>query len=170
MSLVKTQATLDDAQEVLHDSDFLNPSNLMALSGGELSQAFSFDVADQGYILRFNTKEDGFLKDQIVFEMLGNQIHIPEILSIKKRGDLYCCFSKRCPGILFEDHSLEEQVALLPNMMSSLKRIHSHDISNTSGFGWWYSEDRDGKFSSWKLSLDARVNHFNTNDYIAKTI
>ncbi|EHT2370623.1 hypothetical protein KXB16_004805, partial [Salmonella enterica subsp. enterica serovar Infantis] len=61
----KPELTATSVEKFLIEK-FDSVSDLMQLSEGEESRAFSFDVGGRGYVLRVNSCADGFYKDRYV--------------------------------------------------------------------------------------------------------
>ena len=62
----KPELTATSVEKFLIEK-FDSVSDLMQLSEGEESRAFSFDVGGRGYVLRVNSCADGFYKDRYVY-------------------------------------------------------------------------------------------------------
>ncbi len=83
----KPELTATSVEKFLIEK-FDSVSDLMQLSEGEESRAFSFDVGGRGYVLRVNSCADGFYKDRYVYRHFASAaLPIPEVLDI---GEFSC--------------------------------------------------------------------------------
>ena len=72
-----------------------------ASSRGQIARAFSFEVAGQGYIVRFVTSNmaASFGKDQFMFHRLSSpEIPVPSIIYTGTFNDFHFAISRRVPG------------------------------------------------------------------------
>jgi len=155
MSTHKTTADQSLILSFLKDNFFKEVSNLEVITGGEGSQAYSFDVHDKGYIIRVNKHHTlGFRKDEYVFNHYASpSIPIPKILKIGKiNSDLRFCISQRVKGKVLLSFTREELEILKDVILEVLDAIHATDISETKGYGKWDAEGK-GEAESWKEYL-----------------
>jgi len=137
-------------------------SNIKYISGGESSQAFSFKVDNEEYVIRVNDRNpDGFRKDEYAFKHFSsNGIPIPEVISLgKMNDDYYFCISRKAKGKTIEAFSDLERENILPDILHVLDKIHAIDILGKAGYGKWNS-DGIAKKASWRdalLSVDEYV-------------
>jgi hygromycin-B 4-O-kinase len=135
-------------------------SNLMFIAGGEGSQAFSFEVNREKFIIRVNKHSDnGFKKDQYAFLHFASYgIPIPEVLKIDKLEDgHYFAISKKVEGDLFKNLPDEEFDETLPQLFKNIEVIHEILVSDKAGYGKWNSSGVAEK-TSWKeVLLDVDV-------------
>lgn len=91
----KPELTATSVEKFLIEK-FDSVSDLMQLSEGEESRAFSFDVGGRGYVLRVNSCADGFYKDRYVYRHFASAaLPIPEVLDI---GEFYIVEDRRIRG------------------------------------------------------------------------
>jgi hygromycin-B 4-O-kinase len=154
-SIHKTKIEQVTAQAFL-DSHYKSPvSNLVSILGGEGSQAFSYEINGEKFILRVSRHSDqGFQKDQYAHAHFKSQeIPIPEIMEIGKMEDgQYFALSQRVEGDLIKNLSDKEFDETLPSLFKTLESIHSINISDKEGYGKWNSEGVADK-QSWKEVL-----------------
>lgn len=148
------------------DSHYPDPiSDLVTISGGEGSQAFSFIVNGEPRIIRVNKHETlGFKKDEYASKYYSSPaIPIPEIYEIGKIDDnLHFCISQKAEGKILTSFSTTELDALQPAVFDVLNAIHNADISDTKGYGKWDAEG-NGDSQSWKECL------LNVNKHVKDT-
>jgi hygromycin-B 4-O-kinase len=138
-------------------SEFI--SNLEMIIGGEGSQAYSFEIGAEKYIIRINKHYSlGFKKDEYAYVNYSKKnIPIPKIYKIGKIDEQYnFCISQRAEGKVLNSLSLDNLDKLNQELFRILDLIHAVDISNTEGYGKW-NELGFGENKSWKeriLSAD----------------
>ncbi len=166
------QATI----EAFLQSHYKSPvTDIVAISGGEGSQAFSFNVNNEAFILRVNKHlNTGFKKDEYAFRHFNSQeIPIPEVTEIGTvNSGEYFAISKKVDGTLFKHLSDREFDEALPNLFITLDSIHAIDVSDKEGYGKW---DEDGKSDkeSWKsflLNVDEYAVHMFGNSMLEKEV
>ncbi len=132
--------------------------NINPLKGGEISQAFTFDTPDGGYVIRVNRHgTDGFKKDNYAYLNFNSEtVPVPKIIDIGQIDDTYSfALAKRADGAsmksIIQEARREKKLApdFVPLCLETLDAIHAIDISNTSGFGAWKDDGQANK-SSWK--------------------
>lgn len=93
----KPELTATSVEKFLIEK-FDSVSDLMQLSEGEESRAFSFDVGGRGYVLRVNSCADGFYKDRYVYRHFASAaLPIPEVLDIGEFSESLTCLKPNCP-------------------------------------------------------------------------
>ncbi len=161
MSKAKTSIEIEDVKIFLTKNFSSETKNLEFLKGGELSQAFSFDDDKGSYVIKIRkTRANAKIRDPFEKELLASQyvssrdktIPIPDIVNLgtfsgEKRNRVIYCIVEKSPGVnvlLFPPEKSEEADVKLIEM---LHKIHSIDISKTSGYGNW-SNLQEVKFNS----------------------
>jgi hygromycin-B 4-O-kinase len=120
------------------------------IKGGESSQAYRFRSKERNLIIRVNTSDGSFKKDEYAFErFISPDLPIPEILHIGEDKGYAFAVSILAEGITVKDVLPEEFPLVLPEILSVLDTIHATDISQTTGFGKWDTSGIGG-YSSWK--------------------
>ncbi len=150
-------------------------SNLTPLAGGEGSQAFGYNVNGQDLVIRVNKHFDqGFKKDRYAYENFNSlEIPIPKIIDIGQMEDgQYFVISERVDGELFKNLDDEEFDKNLPSLFSTLKFIHSIDVSDKIGYGKFNAEGV-GETKTWKeylLKVDEYAVHMFDNSMLEKDV
>ncbi len=155
MSTHKTTVDKDMVLTFLKDTFSKDVSDFEVISGGEGSQAYSFNDKGEQYIIRVNKHHTlGFRKDEYAsLNYSSPLIPIPKILKIGRiNDDLRFCISQRVEGKILDLFSAAELNSLLPNMFEVLDAIHATDVSNTKGCGKW-DADGQGEDKTWKEYL-----------------
>jgi len=146
MSTLKAQFTPAEAKRLLIAQGY-KPRGLIALSGGEASQAYAFEDAGRELVLRVNKQFDynrdlwaaGFIHD--------SRVPIPRIVAAGKHDYLFWAISARARGKMLGQLPQEELEALVPKIVETLHVVHSIDVSKSHGFGK-VGPDGNGPFKS----------------------
>ncbi|HEY8741727.1 MAG TPA: aminoglycoside phosphotransferase family protein [Chloroflexota bacterium] len=134
-------------------------TDLVALRGGEISQAFAFCAAGQDYIVRFNRSSAGFTHDQYAWQHYASPaLPIPRVLEIGQTGELHYCISERVPGTDLWSLPEAEHRRLLSLALDTLDDIHAIDVHGTTGYGEGGAPGV-GRYPSWQQYLAATVEH-----------
>jgi hygromycin-B 4-O-kinase len=154
MSLTKTKVEKEAVDDFLKIHFGEQVSNIETIQGGELSQAFSFRIQDEEYVIRINANPEGFQKDVYAFKHFSSaKLPIPEITEIGKLNDTqYFAISKKASGTVLDKLSKQEYEAAIPSLLDILDVIHAIDVYKQGKFGGWNS-DGAAYFSSWKEHL-----------------
>ncbi|WP_308635817.1 phosphotransferase family protein [Paenibacillus silvisoli] len=121
------------------------------MQGGNLSRVFSFVHEGQHYVVKFNEMENAYRTDRFVSALLSGQgIPFPRVIGDGTVADsLKYIIMERVEGGIVADCSMEQQNALMPELVQLLDRINRVQVSDTSGFGW-ITPDGSGTSSSWR--------------------
>lgn len=165
-----------EAVQIFLDNYYDKPvSNLTFIAGGEGSQAFSFEINDEDFIIRINRHSDnGFKKDLYAFtHFKSSVIPIPEVLQIGMVDDgYYYAISRKAAGKLFKTLPDKEFDISLPDLFKVLEAIHQTPVSNTAGYGKWNSEGTAEK-NTWKtvmLDVDMFAKSMFGNTFLEKDV
>jgi hygromycin-B 4-O-kinase len=154
VSLTKTKVNEKEVESFLDARFKEQVLDLEAIKGGELSQAFSFSVQGENFVLRVNADSTGFHKDVYAFKYFGSaQLPIPEITEIGELNQAqHFAISKKAKGTVLDKLSEEEYDQVIPFALDVLDTIHSIDVRGQGKFGRW---DIRGvaPFNSWKEHL-----------------
>ncbi|MBD3721720.1 hypothetical protein IE992_28230 [Klebsiella pneumoniae] len=166
MRYEKPELTATSVEKFLIEK-FDSVSDLMQLSEGEESRAFSFDVGGRGYVLRVNSCADGFYKDRYVYRHFASAaLPIPEVLDIGEFSEsLTYCISRRAQGVTLQDLPETELPAVLQPVAEAMDAIAAADLSQTSGFGP-FGPQGIGQYTTWRDFIcaiaDPHVYHWQT--------
>lgn len=141
MSTAKTRIEIRLAEQFLDREFDSNASSLKKIKGGELSEAFLFEVGKSQYVLRVHSKSKDFLKDQYAYKHFRSEgIPIPEIVKYGRfdSGHFYAV-SNKAPGVTQDELPLPKRKTAIPSVLETLDAIHGVDISNSKGYGYWRS-------------------------------
>lgn len=151
MSTLKTKI---DSEAV---SDFLNKrydstfTDFTKITGGELSQAFSYTIDGTSFVIRINRDDHGFKKDQYSYEHFASpQIPIPKTIDLGTFSDtFFYSITEKVPGKILDEFKESEQ--LVTSVLETLDVIHSTPISGEK-YGHW-DETGEGSHDTWKAHL-----------------
>ncbi len=169
MSTVKTKIDQDIVLSHLKENFEDSVNNFQFITGGEMSQAFSFDAKDGSFIIRVNSSERSFRKDAYAYEnFAASNIPIPEILKIGKLNEtLYFCISRKAEGKIIDNLTEEEYQETFPDLLRVMDAIHAVGVKESFGYGKW-SPDGTAKFGSWKEFI-LMVNEFPDKEHLFET-
>lgn len=145
--------------------------DLAPVEGGQVARTFSFRVADQEYIVRFNLDRmltSNFPKEAYIVRKLAvTLLPVAPILRVGRLGDLHFAISRKLPGKTLQEHTPQEVHALLPQILDLLEMAHGVDISGTQGYGVFDDQGR-GSDLSWHASLLKVAGEEDERDYFGK--
>jgi hygromycin-B 4-O-kinase len=124
-------------------------TDVVALVGGEWSQAFGFRQGGKDYVIRFNPSDDDFLHDEYASKFGSQHLPIPKIIRIGTGFDGHFAISERAFGTMIDDLDAVAVRRILPSLFSTLTAIREADVSDSTGFGLW-DEAGNGLQPSWK--------------------
>jgi len=156
MPSVKAIVDETSVKEFLIDK-YETPLNIQFISGGQLSQAFSYSVGNDEYILKIRKDIEALNKEKEIFDKLSkydSTIPIPKVFDSglfaeKEDHSLFYCISEKCDGDI--SWKLDSGVLdiLKSNMLEILLEIHQTDISETRGYGdWWVF--KEASHTTWR--------------------
>ena len=151
MSTIKTKIQKEKVINFLQNHFQENISNLTSVEGGEISQAFSFHKKSKDFVIRINSRSDGFEKDKYAFEHFSTAvIPIPKVLEIGRFDNMYYyAISEKAQGKILQNLSDAEYKETFPELFDILNSIHNISIPEVSGFGCW-SIDGSMETKTWK--------------------
>ena len=145
--------------------------DLAPVEGGQVARTFSFRVADQEYIVRFNLDRmltSNFPKEAyLVRKLAGTSLPLAPLLHVGRLGDLHFAISRKMPGKMLQEHTPREVQALLLQILDLLEMAHSVDTSETQGYGVFDDQGR-GLDASWHASLLKIADEEDERDYFGK--
>ena len=124
---------------------------LAPIGTGQIARVFSFSVAGEDYIVRFNTGKlaMAFGKDQLIAKKLASSgIPVPPILHRGTFDDLCLAVSSRYSRVPLDELNVDEYRQVVPALIETLDAIHRTDISDTQNYGD-FDERGAGLFPSW---------------------
>lgn len=123
-----------------------------ALSGGEWSAAFGYTLRCNEYVIRFAKLKEDYEKDFIASTYTNNTVCIPEVYEIGEAFEGYFAISERMHGLFFDELNGMQMKNALPSLFEVLDSLRNINISDTTGYGWWQSNNV-GSASTWQQYL-----------------
>lgn len=142
----------DQAREFIEAHLKIVPSEVKLIGEGAWSRCFGFHHGDQELAIRFGKYLDDFEKDRVACEYAGPGLPIPEVTEIGQAFDGYYSIATRVHGVPLESVDGDQWHALLPSLVSAMEAMRVADLSATSGFGGWGSEQK-ASHSCWSEYL-----------------
>lgn len=146
-------------------------TGLVTVEGGSVARTFAFRTDGQEYILRFNLDKmltSNFPKEAyLAKKLIPHQIPIAPIIQVGQQEDLHFIISQRMPGRMLEEHTPEEVIHILPELIELLARLHQIDVSDTSGYGVFDYKGK-GMATSWYTSLASVIEEEDEQDYFGR--
>lgn len=115
-------------------------SEFVPLSGGKHSYAFSYVDDSKPYVIRLNTTDAGFIKDEFAALHFGsNAIPVPKIVHLGVFDENYqYCISEKVPGATVRAGYNRKEYDSLTTQFEMIERISAIPIPDTfTGIGRW---------------------------------
>lgn len=154
MSKKKTELTLREVKRFLQEHFAVEAGNVRQLIEGEVSQAFSFECGEIGYVIRIGKSIEGFKKDAYAYSHFRSErIPIPRVIKIGYIDEQHIfCIAEKMPGITLQDVGSETMKHLLRPTTEVWLALRDCDISSTTGFGDFDADGR-GAYGTWREYL-----------------
>jgi len=164
MSSVKTivdSSTVEQFLRQKYKSDILK---FQFIKGGQLSQAFSFSVNNNAYVIKIRKDMHALKKEKAIFETLPDKdpsIPLPKIHDLgifNKTGTpvLYYCICDLCEGQMLYEYGHTALLDFKSPFIEILVKINLVDISETQHYGHWEDFNK-APFRSWAEFMDDYV-------------
>lgn len=138
--------------------------SVIALDGGNWSNAYAFESKGRDYVVRFGEHEDDYAKDRVASNFASENLPVPRVTEVGKAFDGYFAISERVFGKMLDDLDKAKMKAMVPSVLKTLDAMRAIDLSKTTGYGRWDASGR-APYASWRdYLLDI------TNDYPGRRI
>lgn len=127
-------------------------SDVAALGKGEWSQAFSFRNLGNDYVIRFGLYSDDFKKDRIAADYAKQDLPIPKVIEIGQAFDRHFAISERAFGNMLDGQNEQGMAQVVPAVLKMLDAMRTTNISSTSGYGNW-NTDQIAPYQTWQECL-----------------
>ncbi|MDF2963373.1 MAG: hypothetical protein K0S39_5108 [Paenibacillus sp.] len=153
MSYQKPDIDTAAAEAVLEQHWGGKVQNVTAITGGNLSQVYSFNYEGKGYVIRFSDMKDAFVRESYIAELLSSQgVPFPRIFGQGKAGELTYCISERVEGKVLADLPDDQKNSLVPDLVGLISGMNQVKLGTTGGFGWITSHG-EGAYDTWENYL-----------------
>jgi hygromycin-B 4-O-kinase len=133
-------------------------SEVALIGTGMFSQAFSFRLGTQEYVIRLNSYKEDFLKDAFADRHFASVLPIPKMIFCGQLNqDYYFAITERCMGRTLGSLAKHSICQILPSLFDSLYALHFLDTSQYSGWGLTDTSGY-GLFASWEEYLRSFYN------------
>ena len=145
------KTNFSDAQiERLILKTYPDMSDLMPLSGGLVSQTFSFQSGEGKYIFQIGGKRDDYEKQLYISKRYRNAFPVREILSIKETEEgIAYCISRFIKGRKLFDLSDRERRELSTPLIEALSQMAKAEIPTDGGYGR-FDANGHAPYKTWK--------------------
>jgi hygromycin-B 4-O-kinase len=131
----------------------LKASNIEKIGAGMFSQAFSFKIEQQAFVIRLNTGPEDFQKDVFAHQHFSSKLPIPKIIEWGRfNQQYYFAIAQRCVGNTLNTLEQTSLEPIVPHLFETLYALQSFDTSNYSGWGLTDASGH-GRFPSWEEYL-----------------
>ena len=122
--------------EKLIKKHYAEIADLAPLSGGLVSQTFSFQYGDYRYIFQIGGSHEDYEKQQYISRKFGMTIPVREVVGVHKTEDgVSYCFSKFIAGRKLFDLNDRERREIAEPVIEILLRMAEVEIPVGSGYG-----------------------------------
>lgn len=128
--------------------------DLVPITHGEWSTAYSFTLEGQALIVRFSNYSEDFAKDSAAYAYHSPRLPVPRIIRLGKAFGGYFAISEKQPGIAIDLLNASAIKRVVPAVFDLLDALRVADISGSEGYGSWSREGK-GAHASWKRALVA---------------
>lgn len=155
MSEIKPSITTTEVLTLLQ-GHFTSPvTQLTAVQAGQVARTFSFRVAEQAYIIRFNSPKlaGAFAKEKYIFDHFSSPlVPVPTIVDLGEFQTFSFAIAHKLPGVLLNKLPPTEYKQLMPAVVATLDAIHQVDVRHQPGFGH-FNQHGSGESTSWHAHL-----------------
>jgi len=117
---------------------------------GENSQVFAAEDGDLPVVVRACKRRDGFdVEARAAALLAGSAVRAPEVLATGPVGDSWWCVTTRLPGVRLCDLPPDRIAAAAEAVAETMRRIHTADVSASTGFGGIDPATGNGRQSAW---------------------
>lgn len=150
MTYEKPKLAISEIEKVLETHLGPGAAEITPLSGGNISNVFSFNHEGKGYVVKFSDLQGTYETEHYISNLLSAQnIPFPKCLALGRTSQLTYLIMERMEGRNLSDCTSEEQTLQLPEIIGILTRMAAADIGATNGYGW-IGADGNGSYASWK--------------------
>lgn len=132
----KPKLAISEIEKVLENHLGPGSTEIKPLSGGNISNVFSFNHEGKGYVVKFSDLEGAYETEHYVSHLLsGQNIPFPKCLAIGRINQLTYIIMERMEGRNLSDFTAEEQTHQLPEIISILKKWLKQILGQLTAMG-----------------------------------
>lgn len=129
--------TTQQVKQFLDDHYSDSCSNVIALTGGNWSQAFGFTRLDKEYVVRFGNHVADYHKDEVAAGFSSKALPIPKVLEIGNAFDAHFAISERAYGTMLDELNHEQMQKIIPAVLAMFDAMRKVELSDYDGYGPW---------------------------------
>ena len=139
-----------DAQiEKLIKYRYPDMTELTPLSGGLVSQTFSFQCMEKKYIFQLGGKYDDYKKQLYISKKYGNVIPVRDVISVHDTEDgITYCFSHFIEGRKLFDLSDQERREIVIPALDALSKMSEIETPSSAGYGR-FDSNGNAPYKTW---------------------
>jgi hygromycin-B 4-O-kinase len=125
-------------------------AEITPLTGGNLSNVFSFTLNGKDYVVKFSDLVGAYETEFFVSNLLTSQgIPFPKCLALGKIDRLAYVIMERMDGRNLAECTVDEQIHQLPELIGIMTKMANVNVRASTGYGW-IGPDGNGAYASWK--------------------
>lgn len=145
------KSNYSDAQvEMLIKKHYPDARKIHILSGGLVSQTFSFRTDEEKLVFKIGGKKEAYEKERYVGRQYKDDLplRVVNAVYVNADGSAYC-FSDYIEGCKVFDLCQQERMEIVPSILDLMDRIASIKAPENSGYGR-FDEKGFARFGSWR--------------------
>src|SRR5687768_3403386 len=133
----KPNISAQDTIQFLQEKFNQDVAELILLSGGDWSQAYSFVHQQKKYVLRWCHSSETFEKDAAASLLSCEAMPVPKIIAAGVKFDTHFAISEFAQGKFIDTLNADEITKMLPALFNLFDALRTANLSNSSGYGGW---------------------------------
>ncbi|SEO06509.1 phosphotransferase family protein [Paenibacillus sp. OV219] len=130
-------------------------TELMPMTGGNLSRVFSFRFDGREGVIKFSDLAGAYDTERFVSGLLtGHGVPFPRCLGQGQVNELSFSILERVPGSMLIDCTDEQKKAQLPELIRILAQMNEVQVDKTRGYGW-IKPDGNGASPTWMAHIES---------------
>ncbi|AZN41165.1 phosphotransferase family protein [Paenibacillus albus] len=130
-------------------------TELMPMTGGNLSRVFSFQHGGRDAVIKFSDLAGAYDTERFVSELLSRHgVPFPRCLGQGQVKELSYSILERVPGAMLIDCTDEQKKAQLPELIRILAQMNEVPVDTTHGYGW-IKPDGNGTSPAWMAHIES---------------
>jgi hygromycin-B 4-O-kinase len=125
---------------------------LVAIAGGEWSQAYALALDGREVVVRFGSYGEDFAKDAVMGQLGGAWLPIPRVIEVGETPWGFFAVSERAHGVALDSLDGEAMSRAFPSLLEALDAMTSLRVTGATGFGLW-RPDGAAPHATWRDAL-----------------